>query len=116
MPATRLLLLAATLTSMSAAGCVNVDPNTGETIPRGGQRYRYEVVTRNAERLRKGQTKYQVLMLLGSPAERSKDNDVWIYLPERPAVLIPGSALRRQFLDGVLEEWAYHPISLGTRL
>ena len=60
-------------------------------------------------------TKYQVLMLLGSPAEKSERGNVWVYLPERPAVLLPGQALRIEFKSGQLVEHGYHPIILGKQ-
>jgi len=101
--------------SLVVGGCVHVDPNTGKTKPRGHQRYKYEVVKRQAKNLKEGMSKYNVLMLLGSPAEESGDKDVWVYLPERPAVLIPSSALRLYFENGVLKEHGYRPIILGGR-
>ena len=108
-------LVALSSTVLAFASCVNVDPETGETIPRGNQRYEFKEVERNAEKLETGMSKYQVLMLLGSPAEESKQGDVWVYLPERPAVIIPASALRLQFRNGRLADHGYHPIVLGQR-
>ena len=107
------VLLACVLT---ACGCVNVDPQTNEIIPRGNQRYEFDEVTHNAQDLKDGMSKAQVLFLLGSPAEKSQRGDVWVYLPERPAVIIPGRALRLQFRNGRLLEHGYHAIVLGTRL
>jgi len=109
-------LAALSATVLAAAGCVNVDPETGEVIPRGNQRYEFEEVERNAEKLEEGMSKFQVLMLLGSPAEESKNRDVWVYLPERPGVIVPARALRLQFRNGVLADYGYHAIVLGTRL
>jgi outer membrane protein assembly factor BamE (lipoprotein component of BamABCDE complex) len=97
-------------------GCVNVDPETGETIPRGDQRYEFERVTRDAERLQPGMKKLDVLFLLGSPAEQDDAGDTWVYLPERPAVLVPGRALQLKFQDGALVEHGYHAIVLGQKL
>jgi hypothetical protein len=108
--------LASPLLALCAVACVNVDPQTGETIPRGDQKFFFSKVTENAERLRKGMSKLEVLLLLGSAAEKSTDGDTWIYLPERPAVLVPASALKLEFgLEG-LADWGYHPIVLGVRL
>lgn len=98
-----------------ASSCVNVDPQTNEVIPRGSQRYEFEEVTRNAGDLKEGMSSFEVLMLLGSPAEKSKHGDVWIYLPERPAVIVPGRALRLQFRGGKLVDHGYHAIVLGAR-
>ncbi|HEX5051971.1 MAG TPA: outer membrane protein assembly factor BamE [Planctomycetota bacterium] len=105
------LALAATL-----AGCVNVDPDTGETIPRGNQRYEFSKVTESAERLHPGMNKLEVLFLLGSPAEKDDAGDTWIYLPERPAVLLPARALQLTFKEGVLVEHGYRAIVLGQKL
>jgi outer membrane protein assembly factor BamE (lipoprotein component of BamABCDE complex) len=101
---------------LAAASCVNVDPETGQTIPRGNQRYEFEEVTHNAKDLKVGMTKLEAMMLLGSPAERSQRGDVWVYLPERPAVIVPGRALRLDFRDGKLEKFGYHAIVLGKPL
>jgi outer membrane protein assembly factor BamE (lipoprotein component of BamABCDE complex) len=102
--------------TLALCGCVNVDPNTDEVIPRGGQRYEFEDVKRNVDRLRLGMTRLEVLTVLGSPAEKSQRSDVWVYLPERPAVIVPGKALRLEFTNGRLSEFGYHPIVLGARL
>jgi len=104
------------LLALFVAGCVNVDPQTGDTIPRGGQKHKMAVVERNAQQLTDGMTKYEALILLGSPAEASKDGDVWIYLPERPGVLVPSRALRLEFKDGRLVKHGYNPIVLGQSL
>jgi len=66
------------------AGCVHVDPETGKTIPQGNQRNMFADVERLAEQLKNGMTKWQVMILLGSPAEMSEESNVWVYLPERP--------------------------------
>lgn len=104
------------LIALMPVGCVNVDPNTGKTIPRGDQRYKFSTVERRAERLQDGMTKLEVLLLLGEAAETSDDDDVWVYLPERPAVLIPSRALRLVFENGTLREHGYNPIVLGEQL
>ena len=98
------------------AGCVSVDPDTGETIPRGGQKYKFETVERRAKQLQDGMAKFDALVLLGSPAEKSKDDNVWIYLPERPAVLMPSRALQLEFKDGVLVKHGFNAIVLGQKL
>ena len=98
------------------SGCVSVDPKTGETIPRGGQKYEFETVQRRAEKLRTGMSRYEVLMQLGSPAEKSDDGVIWVYLPERPAVLVPSRALRLEFDRDVLLKHGYSPIILGQQL
>lgn len=108
-----LISVPAVLVLLLSAGCVNVDPDTGKTIPRGDQRFEFETVTHRAKDLEMGMTKMEVLLLLGSPAEESHAGDVWVYLPERPAVLIPGRALRLEFDDARLVDHGYRPIVLG---
>jgi outer membrane protein assembly factor BamE (lipoprotein component of BamABCDE complex) len=104
------------LAALSLASCVNVDPETNEVIPRGDQRYEFDKVKENAEELALGMSKFECLLLLGSPAEKSDRGDVWVYLPERPAVIIPGKALRLEFENGKLKEHEYRAIVLGARL
>jgi len=111
-----ILKLSFPLIALLLAGCVNADPETGKTIPRGNQKNMFADVERQAEQLKDGMTKMQVLILLGSPAETSGDGDVWIYLPERPAVLVPSHALRLEFKSGVLVSHDYNPIILGKPL
>jgi outer membrane protein assembly factor BamE (lipoprotein component of BamABCDE complex) len=96
--------------------CVNTDPQTGENIPRGNQRHPFDDVEKNAEQLKDGMSKTQAMMLLGSPAEQSDDGNTWVYLPERPAVLIPSRALRLEFKDGVLVKHGHRLIVLGQDL
>lgn len=36
---------------LALAGCVHTDPDTGKTLPRGGQKYEFTTVERRAERL-----------------------------------------------------------------
>jgi outer membrane protein assembly factor BamE (lipoprotein component of BamABCDE complex) len=116
MASTVVRILLVCVAGLSVCACVSVDPNTGETVPRGDQRYEFGEVTRNAKKLELGMTRLQCLFLLGSPAEKSTRGDVWVYLPERAAVLIPGRALRLQFRDNLLVEHGYRAIILGARL
>jgi len=96
--------------------CVTVDAETNEVIPRGDQRYKFETVKNYAENLETGMTKLQVLAAVGSPAEKSEKGDKWVYLPERPAVLIPSKALWLDFVDNRLTEFGYRAIVLGQKL
>jgi outer membrane protein assembly factor BamE (lipoprotein component of BamABCDE complex) len=98
------------------AGCVNADPRTGKTIPREGQKYEFATVEQQAEQLKDGMTKYDVLLLLGSPANVGDEGNVWIYLPERAAVLVPSRALRLVFKDNILVTHGYTAIVLGQPL
>jgi len=98
------------------SSCVTENLTTGEVVPRGDQKLPFEKVEANAEKLREGMSPTQVVMLLGSPAEKSDNDNVWIYLPERYAILIPARALRLEFKDRVLVDHGYRPIVLGARL
>lgn len=102
------------LIALLLAGCVNVDPQTGETIPRGNQRFKFADVEQQAKQLKEGMTKMQVIILLGSPVEASEGGDIWIYLPERPAVLVPSRALRLEFKNDALISHGYRAIVLGN--
>jgi outer membrane protein assembly factor BamE (lipoprotein component of BamABCDE complex) len=110
------LPLCVALIALTLAGCVNVDPDTGKTIPRGGQKFEYDVVKQRAEQLQVGMSKLQVIILLGSPAETSASGDIWAYLPERPAVLLPASGLRLVFQNNLLQSHEFTTIVFGQPL
>ena len=109
-----LLALLALVAGTSA--CVTENAQTGEVVPRGNQRYPWDKVVELAKRLEKGMSKPQVLTLMGSPAEMDPEDNLWIYLPERYAILIPAQALRLEFKGQVLEDFGYRPIVLGAQL
>jgi outer membrane protein assembly factor BamE (lipoprotein component of BamABCDE complex) len=111
-----LMKLSLLATSLALAGCVNVDPETGKTLPRGGQKHEFAIVEQRAAQLQNGLSKPEVVILLGSPAETSNDGNTWVYLPERPAVLIPSHALRLVFKDNTLVSHESVPIILGKTL
>jgi hypothetical protein len=96
--------------------CVTENRTTGEPVPRGDQRLPFEKVEKAAKDLKEGMNMMQVVSLIGSPAEKDDSGNVWIYLPERYAVLIPARALRLEFKDRILIEHGYRPIVLGARL
>jgi outer membrane protein assembly factor BamE (lipoprotein component of BamABCDE complex) len=85
-------------------------------VPRGNQTYEWKKVKERAKDLKKGMSKAQALMLMGTPAEGDETGDEWIYLPERYAILIPAEALRLEFKDRVLVDFGYRPIVLGAQL
>ena len=101
---------------LTLPGCVNIDPETNEPLPREGQRYTFARVQELAEDLRQGMSRLEVTLLLGSAAEESEDGRTWVYLPERTAILIPARALKLEFVRGRLNTWGYHAIVLGQRL
>lgn len=100
----------------AAPSCVTVDAETNEVIPRGDQRYKFSTVKEYSENLELGMTKLQVLSTVGSPAEKSERGDVWVYLPERSAILVPSKALKLHFEDNRLSEFGFHAIVLGAQL
>jgi len=111
-----LRLAAGLLVLAGSTACVTENLTTGEMVPRGDQKYPFDKVQKNAERLELGMDKREVLLLLGSPAEKDESGNVWIYLPERYAVLIPARALRLEFGPEGLTEHGYRAIVLGARL
>jgi len=104
------------LAAAGASACVSQNLDTGEMVPRGNQRYPWDKVVELAKHLENGMTKPQVLLLMGSPAEMDPESNLWIYLPERYAILIPAQALRLEYKNDVLVDFGYRAIVLGTRL
>ena len=104
------------LFALVLAGCVQVDPETGKTIPRQGQKYKFSDVQKNAENLKQGMTKFDVLMLLGSPAKEVENGNVWVYLPERTGTVVPSKSLRLEFNNNLLVKHGYSAIVLGQEL
>jgi outer membrane protein assembly factor BamE (lipoprotein component of BamABCDE complex) len=99
-----------------AIACVTENTTTGEMVPRGNQRYEWSKVEKASDRLVVGMSKSQVEYLLGSPAEKDKNGDVWVYLPERYGILIPAKALRLEFRQGLLTDFGFQTIVLGARI
>lgn len=96
--------------------CVYYDQETGDVIPRGKQKYPFDEVKERAKELQVGMSKFNCLLALGEPAETQKSSDVWIYLPERKAYVVPGKFLKLEFENGVLKAFGYQPIVLGKEL
>ena len=80
------------------------------------QTYEYDEVVARAEQLEVGMTHTQVLLLLGHPADKSIDDNIWVYMPPRPALLVPSEALRVEFRIGKLVGYVFRPIVLGEDL
>lgn len=104
------------LVGFGAQGCVTENATTGEVVPRGNQKLPFDEVQKLAEQLRPGMSKMEVVMLIGSPAERSENEEVWVYLPERYGILIPARALRLEFKGHELVDHGYRAIVLGAQL
>ena len=103
-----------TALSLFISACTQHDPITGDVIPQGNQRYTFSEVKRRTANLIPGMSRRDVLIRLGSPAHRAGDD--WVYLPERPGVILPAEALRVRFERGRYTNHAYEPIILGERL
>jgi len=99
------------LISICMINCVERDPQTGEVIPQGDQRFPYATVKERAERLAPGMSRTQVMILLGSPARR--DGDDWVYRDDRDGILIPAEAMRVTFDRGRYVSHKTEPIILG---
>lgn len=111
-----LVRLASLALLLASTGCVTTNLDTGEVVPRGNQKLPYDQVDRLSSKLQVGMTRLDVTMLLGAPAEKDAENNVWVYLPERYAILVPAMALRLEFKDGKLIDFGRRPIVLGARL
>ena len=111
-----LLVLLALFAGTTSSSCVTENTTTGEMVPRGKQRYPWDTVVELAKQLQLGMTKPQVMALMGSPAEIDSEDNQWIYLPERYAILIPAQALRLEFTGAKLSDFGYRPIVLGAQL
>ena len=72
----------------------------------------YSVVKERSEELRTGMNKYEVLALLGSPAEQKQN--VWIYLPDRVAVIVPAESMHVNFERGLYIEHKFNLIVFGA--
>jgi len=62
------------------------------------QKYDLNEVKKRAKHLRRGMSKYHVLITLGSPAEKSYDK--WVYRSSRAGLLLPTDRLHVQFQSG----------------
>jgi len=79
-----------------------------------GQKYEYGAVKQRLPQLRKGMTHLDVMIRLGSPAHES--DAVWVYLPNRPGVILPSEALKVRFENGRYVKHSFQPVILGERL
>jgi hypothetical protein len=75
------------------------------------QRYDYETVKRRVKCLKRGASRIEVLIELGSPAE--KHGDMWVYLSGRPAFIVPAELLKVHFKNNRYVSYAFKPIVLG---
>ena len=100
--------------SLTQAGCVSYDAETGEYWELRKQRYKFDVVKSRLENLKVGMSKLDVLFILGSPARGTKDK--WTYLPDRPGTLLPAEALVVEFENDRYVRHRYDLVLLGSRI
>ena len=97
------------------AGCTGDQAVTAEQAQAtASQKYDFEYVKRQAKQLEAGLSKAEVLILLGSPAQREAAR--WIYLPSRSGLIVPAEAMVVRFVGGRYDSHSFEPIVLGERL
>jgi hypothetical protein len=92
-----------------ACGCQSQPESTHPS-----QRYELGEVKRRLNDLQPGATRMEVLLALGSPAERRPD--AWIYLPSRSGLIVPADALVIHFRGGLYSKHEFRPIILGEQI
>lgn len=95
-------------------GCVSQDPATGDPAPPEGQRYTLKEIEDRLDRLRPGLSRTEVLLILGSPADRTED--AWVYRPARSGIFVPARALVVRFESRRYVGYDYQPIVFGGRV
>ena len=97
------------------SGCtVETDVETGKMVAVRKQYLEYDQVKERLDKLYQGMRVSEVLLLLGSPAQRKGDE--WIYLPNRPSWVIPGEAIHIQFRRNTYVSHRFVPIILGEEI
>jgi hypothetical protein len=76
------------------------------------QKYTYDEVKGKLPQLQKGMAKAQVMIILGSPAQSYED--LWVYLPDRPAFYVPGEGVVIEFENGRYTKHRFGLIILGN--
>jgi hypothetical protein len=109
------VILLCTLALAIAGGCqtLKMDSKTYKSAV-ANQKYDYGEVKRRLKELEPGTTQVEVLIKLGSPAERQRDN--WIYLPSRLGLLLPAESLIVRFESGRYASHVFRPVILGERI
>lgn len=116
------LSLLALLPSVAAIPGCRTEPVPAYTSdgPPPNQKHPFDEVMQRTKQLRRGMPRGDVLIRLGSPAEiRFADrrrSETWIYMPGRPAFLVPASALTVHFRDGFYVKHEQTPIIFGERV
>ena len=102
------------LGASATAGCTTTDDGLSrEVAATAYQKHGYDEVKRRAKNLRAGMTKYDVLVLLGSPAR--KEYDRWEYQPKQSALIVPAEAMIVRFEGNRYVRHDFAPIVLGEQ-
>lgn len=105
----------AVLVSLAAVGCAADEALTADQAQAtASQKYDFEYVKRQSSQLEPGMSKAEVLILLGSPAQREAAK--WVYLPTRSGLLVPAEAMVVRFIEGRYDSHRFEPIVLGERV
>ena len=99
---------------MLCSGCSGTPDMSSPSEAHSAQRYTLSAVKARLDRLRPGMQKFEVMIALGSPAQQT--NSQWVYLPERTGLLIPSSALVVDFERGLYVSHRFQSIVLGERM
>jgi outer membrane protein assembly factor BamE (lipoprotein component of BamABCDE complex) len=78
------------------------------------QKYEFSEIRKRVKALQPGMPRVQVMLQLGSPADMR--GNTWIYLPERPGLLLPAEMLEVRFQGGRYLDHAYRPIVFGETM
>jgi hypothetical protein len=96
-------------------GCsADANPPLSEPTPTAYQKYPLDEVQKRAKELEPGMPRVQVLLLLGSPAEKQPHQ--WIYRDSREGLLLPTSSLVVEFENGKYTRHHTVPVVLGEEL
>ena len=108
-----IVLVLAILVTLGS-GCAGPPDMSSPSQAHPAQRYTLDAVRARLDRLRPGMQKFEVMIALGSPAQQT--NSQWVYLPERTGLLIPSSALVIDFERGLYISHRFQSIVLGERM
>jgi len=94
------------------SGCAATQPDADAVV---NQKYDLPVVRKRIKQLEPGMSKFQVMGIIGSPAEYR--GETWVYLPrERGAAVVPAAAVHVKFEHGRYVSHRDQPIVLGQPL
>ena len=92
-------------------GCTSHEKSSGKYWDLRNQRYSYDEVKNRLDQLHEGMSKLDVTVTLGSPAKAYEN--MWIYLPDRPATYVPGEAIVVEFDGSTYKRYRKTLVILG---